>query len=572
MRPSIVRLPAAATRALPRWILLAMCAVYIAAGLLGRDPWKNEDAAGFGVMWTMVNGGWHDWLLPNLAGKAITTSGPLMYWLGAISIRIFSPWFAPTDASRIVTGLLFYATCLFVWYGSYLLGRRNEVQPFKYAFGGEPSPADYGRTIADGALLILLGCFGLAERGHETTPEIAQFACVAMLLYGLIRSLDKPVQGALWWGVALGLLSLAANPVLVIAMLAGTLGLSCWVGTLRLSRLLGIGLPIFVVLAVSWPITAGLTLAEPARHYLYDWSMGSLREFNGPNAHPLLYALKNLLLFTWPAWPLAVWSWYSWASLRRAPHISIPVSIISPLLIVILLQSHQTNRLFILLLPGLAILAAFSLPTLKRGAINAMDWFALLSFTILSSFVWLVWIAALTGFPVSIAHNLARLVPGFYAEFSGFRLAFALLVTGCWILLVRWRLARAPRVLWRSVILSSAGTTLMWVLLMTLWLPFVNYGRTYRDVALQIAARLPATYQCIWPVRLGDAQLASFAYFGKMRFGFGDQKCDVLLRQDIAGYSEPTSPRPYRWKFLWEGHRPADRKERFRLYVLTEGE
>jgi len=45
--------------------------------------------------------------------------------------------------------------------------------------------------------------------------------------------------------------------------------------------------------------------------------------------------------------------------------------------------------------------------------------------------------------------------------------------------------------LWRSVVLSSAGTTLMWVLLMTLWLPVVNYSRTYRDVAVQIADHLP---------------------------------------------------------------------------------
>ena len=77
------------------------------------------------------------------------------------------------------TGLLFCAGCAFVWYAAYLLGRRAEVQPFKYAFGGEPEPRDYGRTLADGALLILLACFGLAERGHETTPQLAQFVGAA---------------------------------------------------------------------------------------------------------------------------------------------------------------------------------------------------------------------------------------------------------------------------------------------------------------------------------------------------------------------------------------------------------
>ena len=67
MRP-VVRLPASATSALPRWLLLALC-IFYPFGLFGRDPWKNDDAAGFGVMWTMANGGANDWLWPNLVGK-----------------------------------------------------------------------------------------------------------------------------------------------------------------------------------------------------------------------------------------------------------------------------------------------------------------------------------------------------------------------------------------------------------------------------------------------------------------------------------------------------------------------
>ena len=58
---NVVRLTASATSALPRWLLLAICIVYASFGLFGRDPWKNEDAAGFGVMWTMANGHVKDW-------------------------------------------------------------------------------------------------------------------------------------------------------------------------------------------------------------------------------------------------------------------------------------------------------------------------------------------------------------------------------------------------------------------------------------------------------------------------------------------------------------------------------
>ncbi|GLU34655.1 glycosyltransferase family 39 protein [Trinickia caryophylli] len=568
MKP-VVRLTASATRALPRWLLLTICIVYAAFGLFGRDPWKNEDAAGFGVMWTMANGDLHDWLLPNLVGKFITDNGPVGYWLGAASIRLLSPWVDAADASRVSTGILFCATCALVWYAAYLLGRRPEVQPFKYAFGGEPEPRDYGRVLGDGALLILLAAFGLAERGHESTPQLAQFASISLIVYGLVRGLDKPRAGALYWALGLGLVALTGNPLLALALFVGAIALVAIVPEARSVWFLAIGVPLAAALAFVWPLTVLSLYHDDASWFLGQWINGSINRFTAPPGHVVAYALKNLPLFTWPVWPLALWAWFSWGGLRRKPHIAVPLCVIAPMLILSVLQSHQTNRLYMLLLPPLSVLAAFALPTLKRGAINAIDWFALLSFTILSTFVWLVWLASQTGFPGQLARNLARLVPGYTPHFAPLSFVCAIGVTVCWFALVRWRLARHPNVLWRSVVLSSAGTTLMWVLLMTLWLPIVNYSRTYRDVALQIAAHLPADYTCIAPVRLGDAQLASFAYFADMQFSFSGD-CDVLLRQDPQDFIAPSPMPSYIWKLVWEGRRAADRDERFRLYVRVD--
>jgi 4-amino-4-deoxy-L-arabinose transferase-like glycosyltransferase len=550
-------------------MLLAICIIYASFGLFGRDPWKNEDAAGFGVMWTMANGSVKDRLLPNLVGKALTADGPFVYWFGAGFIRLLSPWVDASNASRVVTALLFCIACAFVWYTAYLLGRRDEAQPFKYAFGGEPEPRDYGRTLADGALLILLACFGLAERGHETTPELAQFAGTAMLLYGLVRSCDKPVQGALVWGAAIGFVGLSSSPVLVLALLLCTLAMTVIVREVRPYHLLTIGVPIAVIMIGAWVWTLLHFYPDDGEWWLRQWWRNSFDSFSGSPILALSYAFKNLPLFTWPAWPLAIWTFVSWSGLRRSPHVAVPVSVIGPLLVLVILQSHQSNRLFMLLLPPLSVLATFALPTLKRGAINAIDWFAMLSFTLLATFVWLVWSAGLFGFPAPLARNLARLAPGFHPEFKILSFVCAVAVTVCWFSLARWRLARHPKVLWRSVVLSSAGTTLMWVLLMTLWLPVVNYSRTYRDVAEQIADHLPPDYTCISPVRLGDAQIATFAYFGGMHFAF-DEDCDVILRQDTQDFGEPSSISAFEWKLVWEGRRAADRDERFRLYVRIE--
>jgi hypothetical protein len=55
------------------------------------------------------------------------------------------------------------------------------------------------------------------------------------------------------------------------------------------------------------------------------------------------------------------------------------------------------------LLPPLAILAAFGLPTMKRGAINAIDWFAVMILSFFAGFIWLAWIAKQTNWPPQLA-------------------------------------------------------------------------------------------------------------------------------------------------------------------------
>ena len=47
----MVKLTAAATNSIPRIIIFALTIVYGFAGLFFRDPWKNEDAIGFGGTW-----------------------------------------------------------------------------------------------------------------------------------------------------------------------------------------------------------------------------------------------------------------------------------------------------------------------------------------------------------------------------------------------------------------------------------------------------------------------------------------------------------------------------------------
>jgi hypothetical protein len=71
---------------------------------------------------------------------------------------------------------------------------------------------------------------------------------------------------------------------------------------------------------------------------------------------------------------------------------------------------------------------------------------------------------------------------------------------------------------------------------------------------------------------VGAAQRASFAYFGRLPFSGMDEsrRCDYLLLQDsVRLKDEREMSQKYGLRdftLLWEGRRPSDRNERFRLY------
>lgn len=567
MKP--VRLPAAATTALPRWGLLALGLLYILPGLIGRDPWKNEDAASFGIMWTMAHGTLQDWLAPNIAGMVMPAESPLAYWFGAWCIRLFGGLLGDPLAARVSTVACFLIGSLSIWYATYLLGRRHEAQPLRLAFGGQPEPRDYGRTLADGAFLIYLGFLGLLLHSHETSPKTLQIAFVAYAIYDAVRVFDtNKARHAVSLGVVLGLLVLTHGWLLPTGILLGLLVLAGLHHRPALKSLLGLALPSALAICLIWVLTTRALLPEASAQFS-TWLSWNRYQINWPTLASLKFFLKYGVWFAWPAWPFAGWAVYAWRRQLQSLHIALPLAFFIPLTLLVLLNVHSEEGILLPLLPALAILAAFGIPTMKRGAINAVDWFSVMTLTTCAAFIWIGWIAKETGWPAQIAKNAYKLAPGFQPGFSLISLGIAAVASLFWILLVHWRISRRPSVLWRAVVLSSGGVILCWVLLMTLWLPWINYGKSYAGVAQQIAGNMEAVRQCV-ESNVGPAQRASFAYFGNVRFeDRPDMRCDFLLLQDnINNQNAEQILRQYdgRWKLLWEGRRPSDRDERFRLY------
>jgi 4-amino-4-deoxy-L-arabinose transferase-like glycosyltransferase len=299
------------------------------------------------------------------------------------------------------------------------------------------------------------------------------------------------------------------------------------------------------------------------------WMAWNYRQLSMPSWSTTQYFLKNAVWFAWPAWPFAIWAVYAWRRQHEALHITLPLTFFTSLLLLAFLNSRAEEASLLPLLPMLAILAAFGLPTMKRGAINAVDWFSVMMLSACAAFIWLGWIAKQTGWPAQLAKNAFKIAPGFKPEFGIFAFLVAVAASAGWIWIVYWRISRRPSVLWRAVVLSSGGIILCWLLLMTLWLPWGNYIKSYVSVAQQIGTALPTVKRCV-ATNVGPSQRASFAYFGDVEFAqFGEKNCDYLLLQDShrGNDAAPVITRSnQQWQLIWHGRRPADRDERFRLY------
>lgn len=582
MKP--VRLPAAATLALPRWALYALGLLYILPGLIGRDPWK-DDASSFGIMWTMAHGGAQDWMLPHIAGLPAPEEGPLAFWLGALCIKLFGWLLGDVLGARLSTIGIFALGTVSLWHTAFHLGRRAEAQPLRLAFGGQPEPADYGRTLADTAVLIYIGCLGLLLHSHETLAVTLQGSLLSLFLFRSVRLIeDMTPRNAVLAGVTLGALALTRGFAPPLALLAA---LYLCTRFLKLPsgpvlRHLGQAAGAALVVLLVWAVPA--TFVHP-----YDlspvgeWLSWNADQLSVPGWHSIKAFFRVGIWYFWPAWPFAAWTAWAWRRQHGLLHIILPTCFVGVLTLLILCDPVPESGDLLKLLPPMALMAAFGLPTMKRGAINAIDWFSVMVLTLLGGLVWLFWIAKLTGWPAQLAKNALKLVPGFKPEFGLAAFIVAAATSVGWIFLVHWRLSRQPSVLWRAVVLSSSGLILLWVLLMTLFLPDLNYSKSYASVAQQIAARLPADADCI-DTNVGPAQRASFTYFGHLPFAPVDgASCSYLLLQDSVSHPmvQQDSPlqngalvrngaaRPFRardWTLLWEGRRPSDRDERFRLY------
>lgn len=520
-------------------VLLAFIAAYLLPGLFGHDPWKTEDALGFGITYGLLSGG--DWLTLHLAGEPFVRDGPLYYWAAAVLAQIAAFALPLHDGARLAS-LLFGGLTL---YFTRLAAREL-----------------YGKDQGDLSTLALLGCLGFLVHVREVAPHVATLAGSAAAYYGLAIAWKKPLKAGVMFGggIAGGLLAggaLAVLPTLVAAILLLPMAMAS--NTRSYVRAVGIGVASATAISLAWLVP--LAIIHP--DYFAAFQSAQWARLASPAIDVSIDQFKTLAWLAWPAWPLSIWAMWAFRRNLRNPSFAVPFAggLVTLATLLVLADSREPDALALLV--PLSIPAGAAAIFLRRGAANALAWFSLMTFTLLALALWAMWFAMITGWPAQMAANVAKLEPGFEPVFQPFAVATALFYSLLWASFVR----RAELSTLRSIPFWSAGLALVWGLAMTLWLGWIDYGKSYRPVAQGLQAAIAEAPGCIASRDLGEVQRATFHYHGglltkRLERGAGAE-CPWLLVQASSRHPE-TTPDPG-WEKAWEGARPRDR-ERYRLY------
>lgn len=546
-----------AVKRLPRIALLLFCIAYVLPGYLGRVPWKTADMTAFGYMAELASGA-GQWFSPKLMGMAPDVDALVPYWLGAWAMQLAPPWIAPDFAARIPFGFLLTLALAATWYGTYYLARSPHAQPVAFAFGGEAQPADYARAMADGGLLAFIACLGLAQLAHETTPALAQLGFTALLFYGLAA---LPYRAKLAIGAcAIGLIGLALSGAPMMATVLGLGGALIHLLDRTESDRPRPGKHVEAALVLMATV---LAIALVTALELWRWRI------NMPHANWEQWrSLGRLFLwFTWPAGPLALWTLWRWRRQRArkgvpSRHLALPLLFVLTSSVATLTTS-SADRSLLLALPAMAALAAFALPTLRRSVAALIDWFTLLFFSGCALIIWIVWISMQTGIPQQPAANVTRLAPGFESSFSVTAFAVAVAATLAWLWLVKWRVGRHRAAIWKSLVLPAGGAALSWLLLMTLWLPLLDYARSYAPLVRRTLIVMKHQPSCVQVHGLNRSQVAAFQFHGKLKVVPASQtaSCPWLIVDKDAMPTLSNAVNREEWTYHSSLRHPADRDE-----------
>ncbi|PJB07025.1 MAG: hypothetical protein CO126_01355, partial [Hydrogenophilales bacterium CG_4_9_14_3_um_filter_63_34] len=270
---------------------------------------------------------------------------------------------------------------------------------------------------------------------------------------------------------------------------------------------------------------------------------------------PAFRAFSELPWFAWPIWPLALAAlWHEHRRLGRTRELHLPLLALLAALLTALQPSWSRDGGLLPILPPLALLAAYGVDSMKRGAAQAFYWFGVVCFAFFIFAFWTYFAALEWRLPTRLAAHLARLTPSYKpGSVATASLLLAMAATALWLLAI----PLFPRAKIRPVLVWASGMVLVWTLLIALFRPWMEAGWGYQPLIADLNRRLPAG-ACL-KIDTDPAMRTMLRYHLNPK---RDADCPWLLASADRKVATDRAP-------VWEGARPRVKQQRYRLYYLT---
>ncbi len=140
------------------------------------------------------------------------------------------------------------------------------------------------------------------------------------------------------------------------------------------------------------------------------------------------------------------------------------------------------------------------------------------------------------------------------------------MASAAWLLLVAWRTRRHRAAIWKSLALPAGGTVLGWVLLMTLWLPMLDYGRSYAPQIARLQNTLPAQPGCVQTWGLSIAQVGALRWhtdWSIVPTASAAAQCDWLITANPDEWQASSNAYAAQWLPVRNVLRPTNRDDQW---------
>lgn len=524
------------------WLLLLLVFAWLWPGIFSRDLWNPAEPAVNAAINAFLSGG-NPWL-PVSLGEPLYDVAPVYIWLAAACRQLFSPWLADAYAASRFASMIFTVIGLTAsgMAGFHLLGRHH------------------GRSV----VLIMAGSAGLIGAGHMMGGMSVQFAALGLILYGFALSRTRIITASLLLGCGLALLSFSAGYLVPLSLLLTAVSLLAsphWQHKryyISLFGALAVGLPLMAVYPSALFKTAPAAFEIWRNRHAFG-SFGGFEDFH--IAFSAGYYLKNLLWFAFPAWPLAAWTLLR-GNLSKEPWAVLALAWCAEMGLLLAAEpnTYQDNLFWIL--PPLALLGAARLDSLRRGAAAFFNWFGIMTFGLAAIFLWLGFFAMNYGWPAKLAERTAYFSPFYTPDIDPVPMLVAVSFTPIWL----WAITRKNIRGRQAVTNWAAGMTLVWALMMTLFLPWLDQAKSYRPVVEHMEAAAPADLRsgtaCIGIAAHEKTARLAWEEYGSLPLKVNDSSCRYRLARAHAGSAAPQG-----WRKIWQGNRPRSKDI---VFVLTQ--